>query len=732
MKNLFTILVIMLLAAIDVQAQKIDERLTSLLPSANDMLRAKDAREELQIDTAAVKQQINVRFNCDGTVKSFSAFAMLKDGDECPSALLQKLGVEIREKIGRMLILNIPAESLLDVGDIDEIESVEADEMSQVMNNHGREKSRVSEVATLERALANNLPEAYTGKGVIVGIIDQGIDFNHAAFRNADGTSRVKMVKVFEYGEDTTYTKAEEIAELTTDLSTKIHGTHVAGIAAGSIVTGADHHVIDKQGMAPEAELVFAGLGFEMYQSNYILSIKQMFDYAKEQDKPCVINCSIGSISGFHDNTGTIVSTGLKEYFETEDRAGRICVFTSGNMAGRNKAIYEVLPEASDDGYNLRTILGESRKANYEGQQICVYSDINSFFYMLDGSDFDVDVFVVDVTNGKRYTFEEKPLYSTILGDALDSLPKNKGVSKRNSKTCIRIDKMGTYMFKEPNLKLAFYVKGTAGETLRSMDNRRNTPGYQTCDLTGFTVGCDNGAFNILTCSDDIISVGAYVSSTEWMALGKTNPLSYRDKTLKVEGGIAGYSSWGLDDNGRSYPDVVAPGSAILSAYNLYDEFYFDEETGEISEQAIGNVTDSTTLFGRKHYYGVDNGTSMAAPNVAGVIALWLQANPSLTTADVRALIKETSYNDEYTTDATLIPSGNVMQAGAGKIDALRGLQVLTGTTEIQTVGANGRREATPATMYDADGWCYNAMGQRVDRKTKGLVMYRGKKYVNR
>ena len=105
MKKLFTILVIMLLAAIDVQAQKIDERLTSLLPSANDMQRARDARKGLQIDTAAVMQQINVRFNSDCTVRSFSAFAMLKEGADCPSALLQKLGVEIRERIGRMRVI---------------------------------------------------------------------------------------------------------------------------------------------------------------------------------------------------------------------------------------------------------------------------------------------------------------------------------------------------------------------------------------------------------------------------------------------------------------------------------------------------------------------------------------------------------------------------------------------------------------------------------------------------
>ena len=731
MKKLFTILVIMLLAAIDVQAQKIDERLTSLLPSANDLLRARDAREGLQIDTAAVMQQINVRFNSDCTVRSFSAFAMLKEGADCPSALLQKLGVEIREKIGRMLILNIPAESLLDIGDIDEIESVSADQMTQAMNNHGREKSRVSEVATLERALANNLPEAYTGKGVVVGVIDQGIDFNHAAFRYADGTSRVKMARVFDYGQDTTYTKPADIAELTTDLTSSTHGTHVAGIAAGSIVTGANNEVIDKQGMAPEAELVFAGLGSAMYESYIISSIKQMFDYAKEQGTPCVINCSIGANANFHDDIVSQIPTGLKEYFETEGRAGRICVFPTDNHAGKQKAIYEVLPEAGDDGYNLRTILGESWKDLDQKEVISVYNNINNFFYMIDGSDFDVDVFAVDVTNGKRYTLDEKPLHRAINDEDENQLPIVKTIHPKNSKTYIRISSGGLYAFQEPNLKLAFYVKGTAGKTLRVIDDRINTPGYQSCGLAGFTDGGDNGAFNILCCTDDIISVGSYVSSTNWIPVGKTVPKEYDDATLKVEGGIAGNSSWGLDDNGKSHPDVIAPGSAISSAYNLYAYGYFDEK-GKMDDLAIGAVTDSTTLFGRKHYYGVDKGTSMATPNVAGVIALWLQANPSLTTADVRALIKETSYNDQYTTDATLIPSGNVMQAGAGKIDALRGLQVLTGTTDIQTAGADGRREATPATMYNAEGWCYNALGQRVDRKTKGLVMYRGKKYVNR
>ena len=123
----------------------------------------------------------------------------------------------------------------------------------------------------------------------------------------------------------------------------------------------------------------------------------------------------------------------------------------------------------------------------------------------------------------------------------------------------------------------------------------------------------------------------------------------------------------------------------------------------------------------------------MAAPAVAGIVALWMQANPQLTVKEIREIINTSSINDEWTTDIGKIPSHNKLQAGYGKIDCLAGLKkILSISTGIETVGADGHREASPATSYSVDAPVYNMMGQRVDKSHSGLVIYKGRKYMNR
>lgn len=373
-------------------------------------------------------------------------------------------------------------------------------------------------------------------------------------------------------------------------------------------------------------------------------------------------------------------------------------------------------------------MIGESKQEDYEGVKVNSYDLLTNFFYNLDGSEIDVDVFAVDVTTGDRYTLEQKPLYKS-TGEAVTELLKAKATYPINNKNYVMYAQSGTIMFHEPNLKLAYYVKSAEGKTLKAFEKRKDgEAGFHSYGLEGFTEGQDNGAFTMDICGEEVISVGAYCSKETYTSIAGVS-YSYTDGTQ--ENAIVSYSAWGADDNGVNHPDVVAPGAIVCSAYNIYDKNFFDQEGQYKADQAM-NITNVVKLFNRNHYYGTMEGTSMAAPNATGVIALWLQANPNLTYDDVRKLIKDWSYNDDFTTDPELIPSKNNIQAGAGKIDALKGLQAITSTTDISTVGADARREATPATMYDADDNCYNSLGQRVSKNTKGLVFYKGKKYVNR
>ena len=725
MKGLLYITAALLLVATSVQAQKIDARLTALLPNDNKTMSIGGESQNQKIDTAAVKQRINVRFNSDCTARSFSAIAMVKEGFPCPADRLQELGVEIVREIGRMLILCVPAESLAALEDIEEIESVSADQMNYLTNNYARQKSKVTEVATVEKAQQHNLPQAYTGKGVLVGIVDGGIDFQHVAFRNPDGSSRVKLAMITKgFDKLTVYDDPKDIPHLTTDFTEMSHGTHVAGTAAGSIV-----ETLNKQGIATEADLMLCGLANDRYDANIILAITEMFKFAKQQGKPCVINVSIGNVCGFHDGVSSLVVQGLREYFKTEDdKKGRICVFSASNSAGMHGAIYTALPAAGTDGYNLRSVLGETEKAKHEGVDVSSYTDIYNYFYYLDGSEFDVDVKVVDVKTGAVYTLAEKPLYDA-NENAVTALYKEATYSPRNNKFFVHYQLDNTHKFHEPNLRLAYFVKGTQGKTLRAFELREDkTAGYHSENLQGYTEGSDNGAFNVHATGDEVISVGAYYSAIAYLNI-KNEFYGYGDVTMQDK--ITPYSSWGTDDNGVNHPDLIAPGGQVCSAYNIYDTNCFDEE-GRYYETVSEKLSDGVTAFGRNHYYGSMEGTSMAAPHTTGIIALWLQAKPDLTYADVRKLIKDTSSKDKNVTDPEFIPSGNVIQAGAGKIDALAGLEVLAGSTAISTVAADGYRQATPATMYDIDDHCYNTLGQRVSKNAKGLVIYKGKVYLNR
>lgn len=182
------------------------------------------------------------------------------------------------------------------------------------------EARRQSCVSTVEAP-----PLSLSGKGVIVAIIDTGIDYSHPDFRNEDGTTRILAIwdqslkptgdlgPPSGYVEGTLFTQ-EKINEALTQTSMQArmaivpsidgtgHGTHVAGIAAGN---GRASNGRTK-GIATESELLIVKLGRPI--SNSFPSTTQLMtgvDYviktALQLDRPVAINLSFGNNYGSHD-----------------------------------------------------------------------------------------------------------------------------------------------------------------------------------------------------------------------------------------------------------------------------------------------------------------------------------------------------------------------------------------------------------------------------------------------
>ena len=163
-------------------------------------------------------------------------------------------------------------------------------------------------------------PYNLKGDGVLIAIIDSGIDFTHSDFRHRDGKSRIYALwdqsadgtppLGYSYGreytqEDINNALASDDIQLVPHTDSLGHGTHVAGIAAGS---GAP------SGVAPHAGLLIVKLGspdYDGYPVNTIdimFAVKYVLEKARELNMPIAINFSYGATLGAHDGTGLFES----------------------------------------------------------------------------------------------------------------------------------------------------------------------------------------------------------------------------------------------------------------------------------------------------------------------------------------------------------------------------------------------------------------------------------------
>ncbi len=558
------------------------------------------------------------------------------------------LGGKVSQIFGTYASAMLPVDAVRKVSEISTVRYVEMGSQAHLCNDIAREVTGVNAIHTNKY---NTFSRGYTGKDIVVGVIDIGIDYNHITFCDENGNLRIKRVWDMKasgkspepYGYGAEYTNEDEIRAAEKDYEAEYHGTHTTGTAAGGDRSSAYY------GMAPEADIVI--VGFNSNTANLPDAVKYITDYAKSVGKPCVVNMSLGSHSGPHDGTST-----LDKYFDSVTGEGVLLVGSVGNEGESRMHIGKTFTASSTE---LKTLL-QVPTSGSKNTALDIWGNA--------GSTFTVQMVLTDA-KGKIVERSQEISSTDESGRVL------KVFNDEYADVYCYIYPAKDPETNAPNIYVECYIS-SLGDTRRfgvvitgSDGNSVNMWNLGVYDfVSGGFRGWTNGdssmtAGEIGGTSKSIISVGSYNSRYTfpiWSEPGSSYALdSFGPNELPLYKPSM-FTSCGPTVDGRMKPEVLAPGALVISGMNGYSE-----EAKTYSSQMTGRTLDSK---GKAHYYYLNMGTSMAAPVVTGSLALWLEADPSLTPERVSEIMSRTSRDDEY------LSGYDSNTKGYGRFDAYRGL----------------------------------------------------------
>jgi len=611
-----------------------------------------------------------------------------------------------------VIIADVPVDSLSALASIDNVTLIDVSRLMQPMTDIARDLTHVEDLLTLSQTARDaGLSNKYDGTGVVLGIVDDGIDFRHIAFKDKDGNSRIKRAYVYD-GNDNgrLYTDSAEIAALTTDDASADHGTHTASTAGGSsvivnktdnthftVTVTDDHANATYGGMAPGTELFLAGVK-NLMQTNLIDAMFAMADYADSVGKPLVVSNSWGSSLGSRESAG-YVSYYVSQKFGNR-HPNHIVLFASSNSAGNAPTaepggVY-VRKAAASEAHPLGTVLRtvSAGGEHYAGSLCNAWSDslLNFTLYVLDQNGtvkgswpvtsyedpvtfpgleayYEGELFLYPMNNGKFGIL--------LITSYLQSLaPENE----------------------EYTLALEFYpANGSADIRMWSGDdnyftNMLTTPGHT------WIAGSDDVSVSDEATSRDAISVGAYVSRNQWV--NWEDAIQSMDSRY-IAGDITYFSSYATAAEsplGQALPWITAPGSLLAAGVNPYHTQDPGSYFGTTKNRLLVNDTINP--------YGLMQGTSMATPVTAGIVALWLQAaqeiGKTLTVDEVKHIMQQTAIHDSWTA------GNNATHFGQGKIDALAGIEYIRSHYGALTIDDDGDANTAAITAASTTGKTYD------------------------
>jgi subtilisin family serine protease len=637
-----------------------------------------------------------------------------------------------RASSGGISVGRVPMRELRALASDARVRYVETSRVARRRNAVARQETGVNRVHAGE-----GFSGPVKGQGVVVGVLDSGIDFAHPDFSSPSAGTRIQFLMDMRADQsDVISTKAQIDTNPGAILQRDGnwgggHGTHVTSTAAGL------------SGVAPEADIVSVkGIrdqdsdgGFS--DADVATGVDFIFDKAAELGKPAVVNLSLGGNYGPLDGTSA-----YEQFLSSQTGPGKIIVAAAGNEgydnihAGTNlqpSVLYETLMEPMDSYFNYVEMW-------YKTGSI---ASVRFGFY-----DFDGDALVylgsspaVSVGTSQGITAGgglapiavrfENQIIGYVAVDARTTADPNNGdgniqmVLTNNDNANVDLN----------NYYWTVLYRSTATASGRADMWFSGGEFYpfevgleEVTEISGdsdFTVGSPATA-------KKVISVGAYVSTTSWTDIDgrgwstrAPNPNPELDPIVPVAGSAAYFTSRGPTRDGRVAPLISAPGQMISAALSSHLSIRSTQDEA----YEFGGVFRGEIVQGGG--FQVMQGTSMASPHVAGIVALMLQVNPTLNYEQASAILAETARTDFQTGVAPNVTFGN------GKIDAHAAVSRALATTSVERddsptgfgLMANYPNPFNPSTVVsyrlsvvgEARIDVYNVLGQRVSTLFDGV-----------
>lgn len=618
---------------------------------------------------------------------------LVKGNETDVTTAVDLCGGEIKYKVNDIYSVNIPAfKALL---------------FSTTLKNAYTEFTTAKGQALADSMLINNridsvraglgiLPKGYDGEGVIVGIIDTGIDFNHPDFKNTDGTTRIKYIwdqtqpfdpsrtpQPYNYGQEWTSSDIDG-GICTHDDQAQFygHGTNVAGVAAGNGLA-----INYFEGAAPKADIIAVSSNFNSpnWTNTIADAVHYIFSKADSLGKPCVINASLGTYLGSHDATDLAAQTIVNLVNAKSGRAFVCAAGNAGHLAFHvGKTVntdttftwFEYNPTFGGYGAVYFQLWADTN--NFNNVHFSVGADVvNPYYEHRARTNFDV------ITNRLNQLITDT-LYNS-NGDRLAIVQTWAEIIGPNYFMEVHIPQPDSNV----NYRYRFSTTGSgrwdvwSASFLGTSNIITNIPNpTQFPDIINYTL--PDTTQNIVSswnCSPDIISVGNYVNRTSY--------IDYNGNVVNM-GGTQGelfyQSSRGPTRHNYFKPDITASSNVTLC-------------TGRLATASSLIINEPFKVApGGMHYR--NGGTSIASPVVTGIAAMYLQRCPNANMAEIKQAVIQNAMRDIHT--GYNLPDNNF---GYGKINALKVLESSVFQTNISYSGDTNLCQGESITLNAPAGY---------------------------